>query len=424
MTGGSTILTLSIRSLVSRRMTAGLTILAVALSVALFAGVEKVRQGVRAGFERTISGTDLIVGARSGPINLVLYSVFRLGDPTNNMTWKSYQEIAQNKEVDWAVPLSLGDSHRGFRVIGTTQEFFERYQYGDGRKLAFAQGAIFEDLFDAVLGAEVARTLGYSLDQKIIIAHGGGAVSFSNHDDKPFRIVGILEPTGTPVDRSVHISLEGMEAIHVGWQAGVKTPMADMMTADRVRTMELRPKTITAALVGLKSRIGVFRLQRRINTYRLEPLQAVIPGVALGQLWSVVSVAERALSAISLFVVAVGLVGILTSILTSLSERRREMAVLRAVGARPRDVFVLLVSEAGFLALFGSLIGLLLLHGGLALAAPVIQGQFGITLIGLGPGLFDLWVVLGVTGAALLLGTIPAWRAFRTSLADGLSVKF
>ncbi|MCG8440449.1 MAG: ABC transporter permease [Caulobacterales bacterium] len=421
---GAPVLALAARSRLNRRGTAMLTVLAVALAVMLFTGVEKIRDGARASFERTISGADLIVGARSGAVNLLLYAVFRIGDATNNITWESYETIAERPEVDWAVPLSLGDSHRGFRVVGTTPEFFERYRFGDDRALEFSDGDVFSDVFHAVVGAGVARELGYEIGDDIILAHGVGAVSFSEHTDKPFTIIGVLAPTGTPVDRSVHVSLQGIEAIHIGWERGAPTPLARIMTADRVRQLELQPKEVTAIIVGMKSKIAVLGLQRDINTYRQEALMAVIPGIALAQLWEVVGVAERALAGVSAFVIVVGLVGVLTSILTSLNERRREMAILRSVGARPADIFILLVSEAALLAFVGSLLGLAFLYGGLAIVAPLIEARYGLALTDAGLGLFDLWVVLGVTGAALLLGAVPAWRAFRNSLADGLTVRF
>ncbi len=155
------ILTLALKSLLNRRFTALLTLLSIALSVALLLGVERVRSETRASFSSTISGTDLIVGARSGPVQLLLYSVFRIGNATNNISWQSYQDIAAHPKVAWTVPISLGDSHRGFRVLGTTPGYFDHYRYARDRRLEFAAGARFDDLFDAVLGAEVADALGY-----------------------------------------------------------------------------------------------------------------------------------------------------------------------------------------------------------------------------------------------------------------------
>ena len=417
------IVTLAYKSLTNRRLTALLTVFAIALSVTLFIGVDKIRNGARDGFDRTISGTDLIVGARSGSINLLLYSVFRIGNATNNVTWQSYEYWTKHPQVKWTVPISLGDSHRGFRVLGTTPAYFEHYRYGAKKNLDLASGEPFDDVFDAVLGADVARELGYTLGQEISVAHGIGATSFANHDDKPFKIVGILSKTGTPVDRTIHVSLKGIEAIHIGWESGTASPLAKMVTADQVRDMPLKPKAITAFLVGMESRIAVLRLQRDINEYSQEPLLAIIPGVALSQLWSVVGIAETALTAIAGFVVFTGLLGMLTTILTSLNERRREMAILRSLGARPWHIFVLLLSEVGILAFMGALLGVLFVYGCMLFAAPFIEAQSGIYLGAVVPGAYDLAVVGVIVVASVILGCVPAFRAYRNSLADGLTIR-
>ncbi|NBC21538.1 MAG: FtsX-like permease family protein [Alphaproteobacteria bacterium] len=417
------ILSLAWSSLMNRKGSALLTILAVALSVALFLGVDKARNGAREGFGATISGTDLIVGARSGQVNLLLYSVFRLGDATAEISWPTYEWLRDREDVDWTVPISLGDSHRGYRVMGTTRAYFDRYKYGDGQSLQLAEGHEFEDLFDAVIGAEIARSLGYELGKPLVLTHGLGRAGLQQHENRPFRVVGILEPTGTPVDRTIHVSLEAITAIHVGWETGTRNPMADTITEEMIRSFDLTPKTVTAAFVGLESRGSVLRTKREIDTHRREALLAIIPGVALAQLWEVTAVAERALLAVSLFVIAVGLVSILTSILTSLNERRREMSILRATGARPGHIFFLLVAEAGLLGMIGAVLGVAGVHVILAIAEPLLAARYGISLAGTGPGLVDFYTVLAVTGVSLAIGALPAWLAFRRSLADGLSVK-
>lgn len=419
----SVILRLAAKSLANRAGAAVLTALAIAVAVTLFLGVEKIRQGARASFENTISGTDLIVGARSGAINLTLYAVFRMGQATNDIRWESYETIAARPEVSWTVPLSLGDSHAGFRVLGTTAAYFERYQYGGGRSLRLAEGELFVDLYDVVLGAAVARELGYGLGREITLSHGVGAVSFLEHANRPFRVSGVLAPTGTPVDRSLHVSLEAIEALHVGWVQGAPSPLARAISAEQVRTMNLRPGQITAFLVGLENKIDALRLQRAINNYAPEPLMAVIPGVALSQLWAVVGAGERALALVSAFVIVVGLVSIMTILLSSLNERRREMAILRAVGARPWHIFALLVSEAALLALIGAVVGVGLVQLAVAAAGPVATARFGLTLPAVPPSWFDAGVVAAVTGAAALLAAGPAWRATRNALNDGLTIR-
>ena len=414
------ILRLAFASLLARALTVGMTILAIALSVALFLGVEKVRTGAKASFADTISGTDLIVGARSGSVQLLLYSVFRIGNATNNMSWESYSEIAARPEVDWIVPISLGDSHRQFRVMGTTTAFFKRYKYRSGQSLEVARGVVMDDLFDAVIGADVAATLGYSVDDPIVVSHG--LASFIDHDDQPFRVAGILAKTGTPVDRTVIVSLEAIEAIHVDWRSGAKIP-GQNTPAERLRQMDLQPNAVTAAMVGVQSRLQIFGLQRAINEYPAEPLLAILPGVALQELWQIVGIAETALIAVSAMVVVTALIGMMATIFSSLNERRREMAILRAMGARPRVILGLLVLEAALMAAIGALVGLGLLYAALAVAQPMIDAAFGLWLPIDAPSLREVWVLLGVILAGAIVSMVPALRAYRMSLADGMMVR-
>jgi putative ABC transport system permease protein len=414
------ILRLAIASLFARALTVGMTIIAIALSVALFLGVEKVRTGAKASFADTISGTDLIVGARSGSVQLLLYSVFRIGNATNNLTWESFQDIAARSDVDWIVPVSLGDSHRQFRVMGTTTAFFEHYKYRQGRSLAVSEGAIMDDLFDTVIGADVATTLRYSVGDPIVVAHG--LASFSEHKDQPFRVSGILEKTGTPVDRTVIISMEAIEAIHVDWQSGAQVP-GQSTPADVIRQIDLTPKAITAALVGVESPLQTFALQRAINEYDEEPVLAILPGVALQELWGIVGIAETALLAVSAMVVVTALIGMMATIFSSLNERRREMAIFRAMGARPFTILSMLVFEALVMAAVGALLGMVLLYGGLIIAQPILDSAFGLWLPIDAPSLREAWVILAVICAGAIVSLVPAFRAYRMSVADGMMVK-
>ncbi|ELA6791289.1 ABC transporter permease [Vibrio alginolyticus] len=417
----SAVVKLAWKSLMNRKATAILTIMTVAISVVLLLGVERIRTQAKDSFANTISGTDLIIGGRSGQVNLLLYSVFRIGNATNNIDWKSYQEFANHRSVDWAIPISLGDSHKGFRVMGTNHSYFEHYKFGSKQPLTFGKGREFNGLFETVLGSDVAKQLGYDIGSEIIIAHGISDVGFSRHDNLPFKVVGILAPTGTPVDKTVHVSLEAIEAIHVGWESGAR--LGPTPKAQDLKNRDFQPKQITAMLVGLKSRIQTFALQRQINTYPKEPLSAIMPGVALHELWGMMSVAEQALMAVSGFVVIAGLLGMLSSLLTSLQERRREMAILRAMGARPRHVFSLLISEASLLTAAGIITGVTGLYAILAIAQPIIQQHYGIHLTLSILSTYE-WMLLGfVQCAGTVIGFIPALRAYRQSLSDGMTIR-
>ncbi|WP_334166170.1 ABC transporter permease [Tepidimonas sp.] len=414
---------LALHSAKARRVNLSITVMALALSSAMLLAVERVRSDARASFTQAVSGVDLVVGARTGSIQLVLYAVFRIGAATHNMRWDSYTALAEHPAVAWAVPISLGDNHRGFPVVGTTPAYFERLRYGDGRPLALAAGRPFtgsgDGLFEAVLGHEVARRLGYRLGEAIVLSHGMQDWG-PQHGDKPFTVVGILAPTGTPVDRSVHISLPAMNALHLDWVGGAPLPGVSI-PPELLRSWELQPKEITAVFVGLHQRSDVFRLQRHLHQWPHEPLLAAMPGIALDELWQVWTQVERALWAMSALAVLVGLSGMGATLLAGLEQRRREWAILRSLGAGPREIGVLVLLEGALVVMAGLAAGLLLLTLSAAAFAPLVQAHWGLVLSARLPSAHE-WALLGLLLAiGLLASAAPAWRAWRHTLADGLT---
>lgn len=414
----SALLRLAVLSAWNRRLSLGLTVLAVMLATTLLLSVERVRHAARDGFALSVSGTDLIVGGRAHPLQLVLYAVFHLGDAPPLMRWESCERLAGDPAVAWRIPLALGDSHHGYPVVGTTADYFAHFQYGDRQALRLLEGRAFSGVFEAVLGAEVAAHLGYRPGQSIELSHGEGEIHGMDHDDKPFTVVGVLAPTGTAVDRSVHVPIQSIEALHLDWLGGVPAP-GFSIPADQVAKFDLTPKAINACLLGLHQRAAVFGVQRRINAFEGEPLTAVMPGMALDQLWQTVGGAERALQALSWLVLAVGLSGLMAVMLAGLNERRREMAILRAVGAGPRHLLGLLMLESLGVSALGALLGLLLVTllafvGGEHLAA------YGLAALPLTVNDSEMQLLGLVLVCGLLVSLLPAWRAYRLSLADGL----
>ncbi len=417
-----TTLVLAWQSLGNRRTTAVLSVFAIALSITLFLGVERMRIGAKSSFTNTISGTDLIVGTRAGSVQLLLYSVFRIGNATSNISMDSLDAIEAHNDVAWVVPISLGDSHRGYRVMGTSNDYFKYYRYRNKQPLQFGAGQRFEDLFDVVIGAEIAQQLGYQIGTSVVVSHGIGAIDGKRHDDMPFRVSGILLRTGTPVDRTVHVSLEALEAIHLGW--GDSSPLSSFrVDADQVRGMDLQPGAVTAALVGTRTRFGIFQVQRFVNEFKNEPLTAVLPGVALQELWTIIGVAETALTAVSAMVVLTAILGMVTMILSTLNERRQEIAILRSIGAHTGTIFSLLMLEAVILAASGILLGTGLLYASLFVINPWIEQSYGLYLAIEAPSLYELKMMGSILVIACVVGTVPALRAYRQSLVDGMSVQ-
>jgi len=408
----------AIASLLNRRLIVALTVLLIAVSTLVLLGVEHIRQEARNSFSKTVSGTDLIVGARTGQINLLLYSVFHIGNASNNISWQSFQEISAWPGVAWTVPISLGDSHRGYRVVGTSADFFSRFLYGNQQALSFAHGRAFQVLHEAVIGAELAAALNYTQGQQIVLSHGLGSVSFSNHEDQPFTIVGVLAPTGTPVDRSVLVSLESLEAIHANWPGSAALGASGSRAAP-----DLTPQSITAFLVGLESRLATFAVQRQINDYRAEPLLAILPGVALSELWTMTGALEQVLSLIALLVLLSSLLGMSIMLLSTLVQRQREIAVMRAMGAHASFIFLLVEIEAVLITILGVLLGAGALSLVMNLSADWLSARYGLFLES---SIFNeamLQFAGVIVVSAVLLALLPAFLAYRSSLARALSAR-
>ena len=397
---------LAIRSALNRRFVLALVVLSIALSTFLLLSLERLRADMRDNFSQAVSGTDLIVGARTGSIQLLLYSVFRIGNATNNIQLRNIEKLAQHKAVAWTIPISLGDSHRGFAVVGTTDDYFRHFRYGDHQPLTFQNGQPFNNPLDAVIGADVAQRLGYTLGNRLVLSHGDGKLASNDHADHPFTVVGVLQRTGTPVDRSIHVALEGMDAIHNGWMSSSQTP-----------------SQVTAVLVGLKSRAAVFSVQRVIADFQDEPLMAILPGVALDELWEVIGTGERSLRVMGLLVSLVSFAGLVAVISASLEQRRRELAILRTLGASPHDVLWLLAFEGLLVTLAGLISGALSSLLAMAAFSDWATATWGMTWQARWLNASE-WALLGaIAVCGFLASLLPGWRAYRLSLADGLSPK-
>jgi putative ABC transport system permease protein len=394
---------LAIKSIWYRRGTLALTLVAIITSIALLIGIEHIQQQAKKNFSRTLSGTDLIVGARGGSTNLLLYSVFHIGNATANISWNTYLELKKHQDVDWLIPISLGDSHRGYRVIGTEDSFFSHYQYGKQQSIQLIDGTKFSDYNQVVIGADVAKKLHYKINDSLVLSHGTGKANLYQHTDKPFKVVGILQTTGTPIDKSLLVSLEAIEAIHLNWQSGVP-----LSSSDTVNTSTLTPKTITAILVGLKSKQQTFKVQRQINQYKAEALTAIMPGVALAELWQMLGSFEKILSLIAHLVLITSLISVSSCLLAGLNERTKEMAVLRSLGAGPFYLFCLIELEIILLTVTGFIGAIILLTLFLWSSEEFLMQYFSIQVDWFIGQSIEYSTLLIILLSAVILGLIPA----------------
>ncbi|MCP4936971.1 MAG: FtsX-like permease family protein [bacterium] len=445
-------LDLSLKSLLNRRFVASLTVISIALSIALILGVERLRNEARSSFANSASGIDLIVAARGNDVQILMATVFGVGTTGTGISWDSFEMVEGLPQIAWTVPVLMGDNHRGYPVIGTSESYFGRFRHSGGKSLTFKSGGAFNDSDSAVVGAEVAQTLGYVPGTVIVNAHGSGEVAFDIHDEAPFTITGVLAPTRTAVDRMVFVSLEGFDALHEKRSPKAADPFAtptgvlekegqsnnekrnenaheddkhghenDEHKDEHADEHEHKPGTINAIFAGLTNKSGILSVQRHLADYRGEALSAVMPNVALLQLWSLTGTAETALRLMAGAVALAGMIGMVVMLSAALDARRREFAILRSVGATPGNIFALIVVEAVLLLLTGILLGYIILSANMLLFNPVLATKFGLH-IGVGlPSFREVLLIALVLCFGLVASVVPALRVYRMTLADGLS---
>ncbi|MAV46492.1 MAG: ABC transporter permease [Alphaproteobacteria bacterium TMED89] len=423
---------LTLRSMLGRKVSIALTVVTLALSVALFLTVERMRIAVQESFDGSVSGVDVLVGARGSELSLLLYTVFQIGDAAPSMRWTSFEEVVQDDRVDWAVPISLGDSHRRYRVIATTSDYFEHVRVGRNRPLAFrAKTDSLLRGFGVVLGAEVVRALGYQIGDALTIQHGLASAGDESHKHQPFIVTGILEATGTPVDYGVLVHIRAFEAIHEGWTGSVPGTGLDRHEGITDRTAidlsgpDFEPSLLTAVYVGLKSKRRIFQFIEDIEDRdRSEPLTGVLPGITLSQLWLLLATAESAMLLFSVLIVLVALAGQMTLLVATLDLRRREIAIYRAMGAQPITVAVLLVLESMVISVCAAGLGLVLTLLGTLTAGQVLGGFLKLELSAVTLSAGQVQALLAFVVVSAVTGLIPAFMAYRTSLQDGMRARF
>ena len=414
-------LSLLLKSMRSRIIPTSLVTISLMASMVLLLSIERIQQGAEEGFNQSISGVDAIIGPRSSSIELVLYTVFHLGRPTNNITTKTVNDVKLRGDISWLVPIALGDSHKGFRVVATEPNYFEHIKYANGQPLVFSKGVAFAELSETVLGSDVAEKLSYRVGSKIQITHGSVESVGSKHDDFSFVVTGILNKTGTPIDQAIFLDLKGYELLHLGWKSGKKIFNLDDINLSSLPEDALIPKTVTAAFIGLKSKLTLFNFSKNIREYPKEAISAVIPGIALSELWSIVGLVDKGFQLLSWIIIAISLIAMVTLIIASLDNRKQEMTIYRANGASPKFLAMMVLCES-------LVIGLTAIVGAIVLVTIVTYFATAQLNLALGISPSFKWISMGeitvfsfILLAGALSSLIPAVMVFRKNLHQTLS---
>lgn len=407
------------KSLLNRKFSVALTVVSITVGIMLLISFGFIKDQVKSSFSKTISGIDLIVGPKTSDINLLLYSVFHVGSPTNNISWDSYERLTENDKVKGTIPVSLGDSHRGYRVIGTTDAYFNHYQYGNKQSLALDQGQWFDHPFEVVLGHDVAEAFAYLPGDEIVLAHGVGKTSFKKHDQIQFKVSGVLQPTGTPVDQSLFVSLTGLEAVHLNWPRGEQE---QLQLTDHIIRNGLQPKSVTAVFVLLSNKSSTFVIQRSINQDKAEPLQAILPGVALAHMWNISAMFEKTLWLVGALVFVSTLIGLVNMLMASLQSRKKELALLRIIGASPGYCFWLIQMESVFIVMLSVVLAVVLSYTSFFFLGDWLSSHFGFFMdlsayFNVNMGL----MLLSIMAVTIVLVCVPATMFYRQSMLKNIN---
>jgi putative ABC transport system permease protein len=385
----------------ARPLSTLLNVLLLALGVGTIGFVFIVNSQIGDSLNRDAQGIDLVVGAKGSPLQLILAGIYHLDAPTGNIPLKSAAELARNPLVRKVIPISLGDSFRGYRIVGTSPDYIALY----GGQLQ--SGGLWKDKMQAVLGASVAARSGLQVGATFVGSHGlaeGGPV----HGDSVYTVAGVLKPTDTVLDRLVLVNSESVWFVHEG----------QITDPDEKKVME-DEREVTLLLVQYSSPMAAVSLPRKINAET--NLQSASPAYESARLFHMIGVGADVIRAFGGVVLATAALSLFIALYHALNERAYDIAVLRTLGARPASIAVMLLLEALTLAVLGAVLGLLLAHGLAAVLAWWMTQQESLRISAWTFSVDELWLVVPAFLAAGLAALLPSWRAAQANISATLA---
>ena len=392
-------ISLSWRYLWSRPLAAGLNLLLLTLGLASITLLLRVSHQINAAFERDLAGIDVVVGAKGSPMQLILSGVFHLDVPTGNVPLQAIEALKKHPQVAQVIPISLGDSFRGFRIVGTTPGYISHYN------VPLAKGTLWAQPMQAVLGAQVAARLGMTVGDTLAGTHGLGNRG-EVHGQTPYTVVGVLATSGSVLDRLVITSNESVWTVHESDTA---------LDAEDQKILEAE-REVTLALIRYKTPLAAVTFPRFINT--TTEMQAAAPALEITRLLSMIGVGTNVMKALASVLLLTAALSVFIALWSAVRERRADLALLRMLGAPPRKVAGLLLCEALWLALLATVLGLAAGQGLVLLMGWALQLQQSVLIGGMvWPAALAVVPALAL-GVAVLSALLPAWEAYRVSVFE------
>jgi putative ABC transport system permease protein len=383
----------------SRPLAAALNLLLLSLGLASITLVLLVNHQIQQAFARDLAGIDVVVGAKGSPLQLILSGVFQIDTPTGNVPLADVQALQANPQVAKLIPISMGDSFKGYRIIGTTPDYVSHYAG------VMASGALWQAPMQAVLGARVARDTGLRVGDSFVGSHGLGGGGHA-HGQTPYTVTGVLAPSGSVMDRLILTPTESVWRVH---EKDTALDAADQKILEEERE-------VTLALIQYRSPLAAVTFPRFINT--TTGMQAAAPAVEISRLLGLIGIGADVLRAFAGVLLLTAGLGVFIALWSAVRERRADLALLRMLGAAPRQLAALLWCEALWLALLASLLGLALGQGVAALLAVALDVDKSISLAALNWPVALLSVPALALGVAAASALLPTWEAYRVSVLE------
>ena len=408
------ILSIVYKNIKQRSLSSLLTMFSIMLGVALVIAIIILRQESEEAFNQTATGYELIVGPKGSSLQLTLNTVYQIGVPIQNMPLNVYELLKNDKRVKLAIPYVLGDNYKDFRLIGTVPEIFSEFEYKKGIRYRIDQGKIFENDFEAVIGSETSQRTGLKTGDTFTGSHGVDSYEGAEaHDEFNFKVTGILEKTFTPADRVIFVTMNSVWKIHDHEEDNQKDSAA----------LSKNENTITSILLKLKNPVYFDLIRRQVNDNKYEGInaQAVMPVFEIKQLFDIIGNINSILLVIAYLVIFVAAISILVSLYNSMNERKRDIAIMRSLGATKFTILKIIVLEGALLSLSGSAAGILLGHIAVFFMKNKISDLAGIQISGTTFNIFELYILAGTLFLGILVSTIPALKAYKTDVAKNLN---
>nr|WP_297911238.1 FtsX-like permease family protein [uncultured Allomuricauda sp.] len=418
---------LAFKNMVSKPLNLLLSLLLLTLSVALVTFVLQLSGQLGGQLNKNIAPFDMVVGAKGSPLQLVLSSVLHVDVPTGNIKLKEIATLQNHPFVEEAIPVSYGDNYKGYRILGTKPDYLDSYEasLGDGR--------LYQKSFEVVVGSSARSKLNLQLGDTFISSHGLVESAGEGHEDHPFEVVGILEPTGTVVDQLLISNLESVWEAHDHEGEGHEEHDQEGEHGhgehedhdghdhhgEHENHQEDETREITSLLIKFKSPLGMVQLPRFINENTT--MQAALPGFEINRLMGLLGAGASTINGIALAILLVSGLSIFISLLKTIRERRQELALLRTYGLRPQELLGLALMEGLFLACIGFVLGWTLGRIGVWGASQYMQAAYGYVLQVRGPEPTELYFMAIILALAFVASILASLSIFKLNVAKTLS---